>query len=552
MISHPDLNVLVVSEAGREQGFPWPGFGGDMAHLHVSREASIPDDLTAYHAVVTAAGMVRPGKAERLLQFVHAGGAWLAMSGLQEDPLPDAFGAQPEGVGPRAELRVLLQNADDPLAVRLPDAVYVAGRYHPLQSVAPDAETVLYADWHYGHSPVFITRSHGAGHLACTTLQDFSANMLRQVIHRLLRRWRGSAPSPETRLGVGILGYAPSIGQVHGLAAERTPGLRIAAACDLNAQRLAQAAKDFPGIATYDRSARLAEDPDVDLVIVATAPDTHARLSVEMMDAGKHVLCEKPLALNRRETDAMQETAERRKVHLSCHQNRRFDPDFRAIRDCVAGGRIGELFYLETFVGQYHHPCGYWHSHAPVCGGTAYDWGAHYLDWIVGLMPHSVTSVVGTRHKRVWHDVTNADQERIQIRFADGREAEFLHSDIAAARKPKWYLLGTRGAIVGAWRDVTAVDVDPVHYFEQTDIPATEMMPDITLYHRRDSGDLEQIRPAEPERDPLAFHRNLADHLLWGEPLAAPLADSVKVVALLEAASRSMANGGSVEVLDGR
>jgi scyllo-inositol 2-dehydrogenase (NADP+) len=166
-------------------------------------------------------------------------------------------------------------------------------------------------------------------------------------------------------------------------------------------------------------------------------------------------------------------------------------------------------------------------------------------------MPHPVASVVGTRHKRVWHDVTNADQERIQIRFAGGREAEFLHSDIAAARKPKWYLLGTRGALVGAWRDVTAVDVDPVHYFEQTDIPATEMMPDITLYHRRGSGDLEPIRPVQPDRDPLAFHRNLADHLLWGEPLAAPLADSVKVVALLEAASRSMANGGSVEVVDG-
>jgi hypothetical protein len=313
MISHPDLNVLVVTEAGKERGFPWPGFGDDMAHVHVSREVSVPHDLTAFHTVVTAAAALRPGQAERLLRFVNAGGAWLAVIGLQENPLPDAFGAQPGSVGPRAEVRVLVQNADDPLAVRLPDAVYAAGRYHPLQTVAPDTETVLYVDWHYGHSPVFVTRPHGAGNLACTTLQDFSAAMLRQMVHRLLCRWRGSAPSPETSLGVGILGYAPSVGRVHGLAAEHTPGLRIAAACDLNTQRLFQAAADFPGIATYDHSAKLAGDPNVDLVIVATAPDTHARLSMEMMDAGKHVLCEKPLALNRREADAMQEAAERRK-----------------------------------------------------------------------------------------------------------------------------------------------------------------------------------------------------------------------------------------------
>ena len=283
---------------------------------------------------------------------------------------------------------------------------------------------------------------------------------------------------------------------------------------------------------------------------MATAPNLHAQLSIEMMHSGKHVLCEKPLALNRRETKAMQEVAARQAVHLSCHQNRRWDPDYRLIRHCVQSGRIGELYYLESFVGGFHHPCGYWHSHAPISGSTSYDWGAHYLDWIVGLLPDPITAVIGTRHKRVWRDVSNADQERIQIRFAGGQEAEFLHSDIAAVRKPKWYLLGTEGAIVGNWKDSIALEADPVYYFQQTEIPATEMGPDISLYHRSLSGDIETIRPALPSRDPAAFHRNLADHLLWGEPLAAPLADSLKVVAILESAVLSMANNGRVEVFN--
>jgi scyllo-inositol 2-dehydrogenase (NADP+) len=75
-----------------------------------------------------------------------------------------------------------------------------------------------------------------------------------------------------------------------------------------------------------------------------------------MMEAGKHVVCEKPLALSRREADAMVEMAEKQHVHLSCHQNRRWDADFLAIKQAVSEGLIGDLFYLETFVGGIRSP----------------------------------------------------------------------------------------------------------------------------------------------------------------------------------------------------
>jgi predicted dehydrogenase len=270
-----------------------------------------------------------------------------------------------------------------------------------------------------------------------------------------------------------------------------------------------------------------------------------------MMNIGKHVVCEKPLALNCKETDELKNMAVNRNVHLSCHQNRRWDPDYLAIKQSLADGHIGDLFYLESFVGGFHHPCGYWHSHAPISGGTSFDWGAHYLDWTVSLMTEPVEAVVATRQKRVWHDVTNADQERIQLRFRGGKEAEFMHSDIAAARKPKWYLLGTEGSIVGHWQDVATIEFDPDHYYQRQDIPATEMTPDLTVFHRHQTGNIVRIKPTIPTRNRYQFHSNLADHLLLGEPLAAPLEDSVKVVAILEAASRSMANGGRIEAVDG-
>jgi predicted dehydrogenase len=550
MLKHPLVSVLFVVRPADPKLDEFLAFLQQMPHLRIEQVPRLPDDLGEFQVVVTGRGAVDAADMERLNPFVESGGGWLMLMQRSQQALPVLFGAQPAPPGPSAELRVLFDDPGHPLAVRLPEAVYLPGICHRLNITHDDTEAILYADWHYRHIPVLVVRRAGAGRTACTTLQAYDQTVLQQILYRLLRRLAGGSDGGR-KLGVGILGYAPWLGELHGRGIESTAGLSLRAACDLNPQRLAQAHADFPGIKHYADSGALGRDPEVDLVIVVTPPNIHARLCLQMMKLGKHVVCEKPLALNRVETDALVETAETCNVHLSCHQNRRWDVDYRAIRQTVAEGLIGDLFYMETFVGGFNHPCGYWHSHVEVSGGTAYDWGAHYLDWMVSLIPERVTAVIGTRHKRVWHDVTNADQERIQVRFAGGQEAEFLHSDIAAVRKPKWYLLGDRGAIVGHWRDATAIEVDPLLYFHQHEIPATEMPPDLTLYERHPSAGVLPRRLALPARDPFGFHRNLADHLLTGEPIGAPLADSVRVVAILEAAARSAANGGRVEVLDG-
>jgi predicted dehydrogenase len=469
---------------------------------------------------------------------------------LSAKPLPEIFGAQIQPVGPAAELRVLFHNCKHAIVQRLPDAIFLNGVYHCFEKIAEDTEIILYTDWHYNHSPVLISRSAGPGKVAATTLQAYGDPFLQKILYRLLRDLAGQDQGRQT-LGVALLGYAPSVGKLHGLGAGATPGLALRAVCDLNSERLSQAVRDFSELSAYDSAEDLADDSSVDIVIIATAPNTHAQLAVQMMDAGKHVVCEKPLAISQKETSAMVEMAEKRGVHLSCHQNRRWDVDYLAIKHALLDGLIGDLFYMETFVGGFHHPCGYWHSHNEISGGLTYDWGGHYIDWIVSLIPERVKTVISTRQKRVWHDVTNADQERIQIRFAGGQEAEFIHSDIAAVRKPKWYLLGTRGAIVGHWKDVVEYEIDPDLYFKQHDIPATEMPADLTLYGRHHSGQIFTQSLAIPKRQHYLFHQNIADHLLTGEPLVAPLEHSVRVVAILEAAAKSAANGGNLEVLDG-
>jgi predicted dehydrogenase len=185
---------------------------------------------------------------------------------------------------------------------------------------------------------------------------------------------------------------------------------------------------------------------------------------------------------------------------------------------------------MESFIGGYSHPCDFWHSHEPISGGTIYDWGSHYFDWILQLFAEPVRKVSAHAHKRVWHDVTNSDQVRVDLTFANGAQASFLQSDIAGALKPKWYVLGTRGAVVGEWRD------EPV----PADFPAR-----VKVF--RPAGG---ARPNEeilelPARDEHGFYRNLADHLAWDEPLAVPPAEARRTVAVMEAATLSIAGGGA-------
>jgi predicted dehydrogenase len=549
MIAHPSLSALLVVQGEDPALQPFLSYLRSVPHVRTTIEPQLPAELSLYDVVLTAQTASYVDQADPLKRFVHDGGGWLGLVQLSDEPLPNLFGAQPGPRGPCTELRVSFQDSRHQLAVRLPDSVYVTDRHQSLETESEDTEIILCADWEYQSNPVLVTRPLGAGRVACTTLHAFDKPVICQIFYRLLRYLAGHATGDQT-VGVGLLGYSPSMGLPHGLGVEATPGLELRAVCDLDPQRLEAAQHSFPGLKTHGSAEGLARDPRVDLVIICTPHNSHSLLSMQMMEAGKHVICEKPLALNQREAAAMVEMAEKRGLHLSCHQNRRWDVDYLAIKQALAEGLIGDVFHVETFVGGFEHPCGLWHSHESISGGTIYDWGAHYLDWIVSLMPDRVTTVVGTRHKRVWHDITNADQERIQLRFAGGQEAEFIHSDIAALRKPKWYLLGTEGAIVGHWQDVTTYEIDPIHYFEQHHIPATEMAPSLTLFRRHHSGQIVAQTLPVPSREPFPFHRNLADHLLTGEPIAAPVDQSMRVVAILEAAARSMAKGGTLEALD--
>lgn len=360
-----------------------------------------------------------------------------------------------------------------------------------------------------------------------------------RLVHRLLHRMTRPAEAAAP-IRVGLLGYG-AIGHEHAAAIGATPGLELSLVCDLSPERLAVAQRFTPGVRTTSDPDEVTAAPDVDLVVVSTPPNTHGQWAITLLEAGKHVVLEKPMALTVAECDAAIDAAQRAGLLLVVYQNRRFDPDFRAIADLIEADELGEVFHLEAFVGTYQHPCNYWHSDADVSGGALFDWGSHIIDQILQLMPGEVATVTARNHKRTWHDVTNADHARMTLHYADGREATFIYSDLAAALKPRWYLAGTGGGIIGDWRRERVVARTPIGTLDEDILAPADSPPEVWL-HGPD-GRVAQVpgRPAKRGE----FHRQLAERLLSGMPMTVTADQSRRVVAMLEAAERSAAKDGA-------
>ncbi|MFN8167359.1 MAG: Gfo/Idh/MocA family oxidoreductase [Candidatus Nanopelagicales bacterium] len=408
-----------------------------------------------------------------------------------------------------------------------------------VEKVADDVEVLRTASVGLRPQAVMTWRSEtatGVWTLGTTPGSVDDPATLRTLLH-LVRHATGTADAPPVR--VGLLGYG-AIGHEHSRAARAVDGLLLTAVCDTAPSRLVAAEQAAPGIATTTDADALLTRDDVDLVVVSTPPSTHARWALRAIRAGKHVVVEKPFAIRTSEADEVLAEAATAGLLAVVYQNRRFDPDHLAVRRAVRSGALGEVFSVETFVGGYGHPCNLWHSDEGVSGGAFYDWGSHVLDQILDLVPTGIEHVTAAAHKRRWFDVTNADHSRVTIRFVDGTEAEFVHSDLAAALKPRWFVLGTQGALVGSWRTERIIGRTDIGTLAEDVLAPADSPPLLDLHH----GDGSVTRLATPAAEPYAFHRELADRLRLGLPMTVTAAQSRRVLSVMEAASASAEDGG--------
>jgi myo-inositol 2-dehydrogenase/D-chiro-inositol 1-dehydrogenase len=222
------------------------------------------------------------------------------------------------------------------------------------------------------------------------------------------------------RITIGLIG-AGRIGRLHAEhLAFRIPQANLVAVCDtvLAAAEECAAACDVPTV-TKDHRA-IMENPDIEAVVICSSTDTHAQMIEEAAAAGKHIFCEKPIDFDLARIDRALAAVAAAGVKLQIGFNRRFDPNFRRVRELVATGQIGEPHILRiTSRDPQPPPIAY----VQVSGGIFLDMTIHDFDmarYLVGSEVVEVYAAGGVMVDPAIGEAGDIDTAVITLRFENG------------------------------------------------------------------------------------------------------------------------------------
>jgi len=486
-------------------------------------------DLKNYDLVIvyTQGGKLTRAQEKGLCEFVKKGGGFIGIhsasdSWVKNKTYLEMIGSHFVGHGPVTEFLVKISHPDHNFTRRISD-FKITDEFYILEKKTERFEVLATGTWQGKSHPLAYIRPYGKGKVFYTALghdeRAFKNSFFQKFIFRATRWVTNQREGKEVRCGVIGYGGACSMGKYHADLISKIPGLKLTAICEIDKERLGIARENHPGVKTYAEIKKMLSEDIIDLGIAVVPHNVHSKIVLSLIEAGKNAICEKPFAITIAECTKMIETAKRKGVMLSVFHNRRWDGDFLAIKRIINDGLLGEIFHIECYSGNYAHPGYWWRSEKSVSGGAIYDWGAHFVDWILNLMPGKMETVYGIFHKRLWYDVTNEDQGEAIIRFEGGRYAEFQTSAIAAIGKPKWRILGTKGGL--------------------TINQGEENINIVTFVN----GSREKIKIPFMESCWNNYYLNIADNLLTGEPLSVTSESARRVIVVFELAEKSAKTG---------
>ncbi len=380
--------------------------------------------------------------------------------------------------------------------------------------------------------PVGLSREYGDGrvvYLAGGGCREAMKNRyFRRMIQRSVRYVCGEQFDRTIRAGIIGYGGAFNMGKHHGLAINAQDGMETVAVCDIDPARTA-AAKDELGdhIRTYQKIDQIIEDDGIDMLVMILPHDMHAKVCIAASKSGKHVVTEKPFCITVDEADRMIAAADETDTMLSCFHNRRWDGDFRQIIRLVRENMIGEVFHIDAALSNWSMPNNWWRSDKASSGGVLYDWGAHYVDWLLNIANKRIKYITGHLQKRYWYNSTNEDFALAHIVFEDDTSATLEQGSLVAQARNGWRILGTLGAI-------------------SNHSPGGE----VSLVQIHDGQRKEAVLTKWQSNWP-GYYQNVANHLLMGEPLIVTAQQARRIIGVVELAEQSWKQGGKPMALPG-
>jgi myo-inositol 2-dehydrogenase/D-chiro-inositol 1-dehydrogenase len=221
-------------------------------------------------------------------------------------------------------------------------------------------------------------------------------------------------------VNVGLIGTG-RIGNLHAKnLAFRVPGANLAAVADIRAQAAEECAVECQCPAACQDYRTILEDPDIEAVVICSSTDTHAQIIEEAATAGKHIFCEKPLDFDLARIDQVLAAVHEAGVKLQVGFNRRFDSNFKRVRDLVAEGAIGTPHIVRITSRDPEPPP---IEYVKVSGGIFLDMTIHDFDMARYLIGSEVTELYVAGGVMVDPEIGKAgdiDTTVITLRYANG------------------------------------------------------------------------------------------------------------------------------------
>ena len=245
---------------------------------------------------------------------------------------------------------------------------------------------------------------------------------------------------------VGIAGLGRAGWGIHAQALDGVPELfTVAAVCDPDTERQAEAQERF-GCRTYNDLEGLLTD-DVDLVVVATPSQRHAQDTMRALQAGKHVLVEKPMGLRVAEVDAMISAARDVDRILTVNQNYRYAPDYKAVKEIMDSGDLGRVLQVCVSVHQFSRRWD-WQTLKDRGGGILNNHGAHVIDWALLLFDDPQPELFCHMEATPLYAGDADSHVKLVMLPEDGPLVDIELTHACAYPQPHMLVMGTQGSLV--------------------------------------------------------------------------------------------------------
>jgi predicted dehydrogenase len=253
-------------------------------------------------------------------------------------------------------------------------------------------------------------------------------------------------------LNIGLMGYgfagatfhAPVID--HCGAPADSPDTPYARLTTIATSKPERALADYPQAKVVAGIDALIASTDVECIVIATPNDTHYALAAKVLEAGKHVVVDKPVTLTSAEARTLARLAREHGVLFAPFHNRRWDGDFMTVRALIESGALGRIAHFESHFDRFRPQVPQrWREEAARGGGLLFDLGPHLIDQALALFgaPESIYASV----KQHRDHASAPDYVHLLLHYPD-REVVLHASALSAIEPPRFIVHGTRGSYV--------------------------------------------------------------------------------------------------------